>query len=223
MFWGRGVGKFSRYSTLILEYLFNWWDREINECLGFLDIMSAQWETAKHCHSALSLLSTNIRQSSHTNHTPGTRIRIPHSHDSASRDEHTTNATRNKKRRLDPSTHPVDPAPVSTTTQSRDNNNLETKPQHQHQDPISPPTLAPEPETYQNPTLPDLHLDYDLTLYDNDYNHNLPTIPDISSNPPSIGVGVGVGNFDLNMVGLLQDGDDGVFDFELFGSRFPSF
>jgi hypothetical protein len=36
--------------------------REIEECLIFLRGMSFQWETARHCHMTLSLLSTKIKQ-----------------------------------------------------------------------------------------------------------------------------------------------------------------
>lgn len=35
--------------------------REIEECLEFLRHMSLQWETARHCHMTLSLLSTKIK------------------------------------------------------------------------------------------------------------------------------------------------------------------
>lgn len=181
--------------------------------------MSAQWETAKHCHSALALLSTNIRQSAHT--------QISYPHDSASRDEHITTATRNKKRKIDHSAYPVNPTPTSTTQNH-------TNPEDNHHKPL--PDQAPFSSSIMNPstnphredsTLPDLRLDYeiDLTLSP-DYDHNLstiPNIPGISPSLPSFGVGGGVGNFDLDMVGLLQDVDNGVFDFELFGSRFPSF
>lgn len=37
-------------------------DREIHECSEFLNHMSHQWETARHCHMALTLLSTKIAQ-----------------------------------------------------------------------------------------------------------------------------------------------------------------
>ncbi|OOQ88254.1 putative fungal specific transcription factor [Penicillium brasilianum] len=36
--------------------------QEIEECLTFLRCMSSQWETARHCHMTLSLLSTKIKQ-----------------------------------------------------------------------------------------------------------------------------------------------------------------
>ncbi|KAL4891645.1 tartrate dehydrogenase [Aspergillus ambiguus] len=36
---------------------------EINKCLVILHAMSAQWDTAKHCHRALSLLAHHIHQS----------------------------------------------------------------------------------------------------------------------------------------------------------------
>ncbi|OJJ47741.1 hypothetical protein ASPZODRAFT_131300 [Penicilliopsis zonata CBS 506.65] len=36
--------------------------QEINECLKFLKVMSQQWETAKHCYSALSSLNNKIKQ-----------------------------------------------------------------------------------------------------------------------------------------------------------------
>lgn len=36
--------------------------REIEECSNLLRGMSAQWETARHCHMTLSMLSTKIKQ-----------------------------------------------------------------------------------------------------------------------------------------------------------------
>lgn len=36
--------------------------REINDCSEFLRLMSDQWETARQCNQALSLLSAKIRQ-----------------------------------------------------------------------------------------------------------------------------------------------------------------
>ena len=36
--------------------------REIEECSEFLRRMSTQWETARHCHLTLSLLSTKIKE-----------------------------------------------------------------------------------------------------------------------------------------------------------------
>lgn len=36
--------------------------REIEECSNLLRGMSAQWETARHCHMTLSILSTKIKQ-----------------------------------------------------------------------------------------------------------------------------------------------------------------
>lgn len=37
-------------------------DREIDACSEFLKQMSPQWQTAKHCHMALSLMSAKIKQ-----------------------------------------------------------------------------------------------------------------------------------------------------------------
>ncbi|KAE8353152.1 fungal-specific transcription factor [Aspergillus coremiiformis] len=48
-------------------------NREISKCLDFLQIMSTQWETAKNCHRALTLLSRNIQHAT-TPHQPSEPI-----------------------------------------------------------------------------------------------------------------------------------------------------
>ncbi|KAL2007780.1 hypothetical protein VTN00DRAFT_7762 [Thermoascus crustaceus] len=52
------------FACQLKQYLLSKGCREINECLEILRIMSGQWETAKHCHMALSVLLLNIRRQS---------------------------------------------------------------------------------------------------------------------------------------------------------------
>lgn len=97
--------------------------------MDYLHIMSTKWETAQHCHSALSVLSTNIR---HVMDTPSIE---PSNHtDSKNQNNNrneatdTATATRSKRRRLsfpyptNEEPHPLDhqshyPAAPSTQTQ----------------------------------------------------------------------------------------------------------
>jgi len=44
--------------------------REIDECSEFLRRMSSQWETARQCHHALSLLSSKIKKMSNEQQSP---------------------------------------------------------------------------------------------------------------------------------------------------------
>ncbi|GAQ11362.1 hypothetical protein ALT_8683 [Aspergillus lentulus] len=57
------AGLVLAFACQLEQYVWSKGSLEINDCLTFLRIMSAHWETAKHCHRALSLLAENIRQS----------------------------------------------------------------------------------------------------------------------------------------------------------------
>lgn len=195
-------------------------DREINECLEFLHIMSAQWETAKHCHSALSLLFSNIQQSAQESEGyqgPSHRAE----------EEPATSA--NKKRRLD--NNPAYP-------------NGEQEPMHpplipdpdpeerQEQPPINPDAQVSQPNQYITDSYDDPAA---IPVADNATANNILSEADnnrffffsdeTSSSPgqaPGPGLS-GVGNFDLNMVDLFQAPATSGSLFDLFGQQFPSF
>ncbi|KAE8374040.1 fungal-specific transcription factor [Aspergillus bertholletiae] len=52
------------FACQLRQYVLSKGLREISKCLDFLHLMSTQWETAKNCHRALTLLSRNIQHSS---------------------------------------------------------------------------------------------------------------------------------------------------------------
>ncbi|KAI9043327.1 transcription factor domain-containing protein [Aspergillus affinis] len=54
------AGLVLAFACQLRQYVLEKASREISECLDFLHLMSTQWETAKHCHRALSLLAHNI-------------------------------------------------------------------------------------------------------------------------------------------------------------------
>lgn len=77
--------------------------------MDYLHIMSTQWETARHCHSALSVLSTNIQ---HIMETPSSEPNHSDSRDSNRNEHH--HQPRSKRRRLS------FPRPVNEQTQTPD-------------------------------------------------------------------------------------------------------
>ncbi|GAB1204030.1 hypothetical protein APSETT445_002679 [Aspergillus pseudonomiae] len=52
------------FACQLRQYVLSKGLQEISKCLDFLQLMSPQWETAKNCHRALTLLSRNIQHSS---------------------------------------------------------------------------------------------------------------------------------------------------------------
>ena len=203
--------------------------REINECLEFLNLMSMQWETARHCHSALSLLSTNIRQSAQ--HTSTSAIKESHTTTESHYNENETeseeeNTTANEKRKPNPNPNPTTfptanheiqlaaPAPAPT----------ESSNSQEYENPAAPP--GPIQEHTINPPhdpIADTNPAYSQEM---DNNHHFLFFPDGSprSTDMGMGIGMGMGNFDLNMVDLLH-GSSADFDslFDMFGQQFPSF
>ncbi|KAF7597079.1 hypothetical protein BBP40_010553 [Aspergillus hancockii] len=57
-------GLIIAFACQLRQYVVSKGLHEITKCLDFLQIMSSQWETAKNCHRALTLLSQNIQHSS---------------------------------------------------------------------------------------------------------------------------------------------------------------
>ncbi|PKX89543.1 transcription factor domain-containing protein [Aspergillus novofumigatus IBT 16806] len=57
------AGLVLAFACQLEQYVWSKGSVEITDCLTFLRVMSADWDTAKHCHRALSLLAENIRQS----------------------------------------------------------------------------------------------------------------------------------------------------------------
>ncbi|KAK1149330.1 hypothetical protein N8T08_006552 [Aspergillus melleus] len=86
------AGLVLAFACQLRQYVLEKASREISECLDFLHLMSTQWETAKHCHRALSLLAHNIhhqftsppttstptRTLSLRRDLPGSQLRFPH-------------------------------------------------------------------------------------------------------------------------------------------------
>ena len=187
--------------------------------------MSTQWETARHCHSALSMLSINIRQSASTSAIKESHTAIEdHDNDNENEnEEETTNANKKRKPNPNPTAFPTAnheiqpadqaPAPVPELFNSQDYENRAPPPE-----PIQEPTIHPShhPIADTNPT-------YSQEL-DNNNNHHLLFFPDGSPRSTDTGMGMGMGNFDLNMVDLLH-GSSADFGslFDMFGQQFPSF
>ncbi|KAK9655655.1 hypothetical protein HCH54_000353 [Aspergillus fumigatus] len=66
------AGLVLAFACQLGQYVWSKGSLEINDCLAFLRIMSTHWDTAKHCHRALSLLAENIRHSFTSSQQPRT-------------------------------------------------------------------------------------------------------------------------------------------------------
>ncbi|GIK02297.1 hypothetical protein Aspvir_006346 [Aspergillus viridinutans] len=109
------AGLVLAFACQLRQYIWSKGSLEISDCLNFLRIMSAHWDTAKHCHRALSLLAENIRHS----FTSAQRPRSSDSKgiDSSSREE-PSSPNGSKRRRLS-SYDPSVPLPsVSASVES---------------------------------------------------------------------------------------------------------
>ncbi|KAI9931774.1 hypothetical protein ASPWEDRAFT_169385 [Aspergillus wentii DTO 134E9] len=188
------------FACQLKQYVLSKGSQELNECLRFLHIMSAQWEPARHCHKALTLLSSNIRQP-----TNDTTTETPQS---PSTQNH--NAARPRKRKLNANEplNPHDPFAVIPDTHIPPNTN-------NHEVPLdttilpTPTNLEPIISTYANTqqTSPSNSQDLENRLFlDGGFSGSTMT--------PA--------NLDLNMVDLLQGAN---FDtlFDMFGQQYPSF
>lgn len=186
-----------------------------------------QWETARHCHSALSLLSTNIRQSAQ--HTSTSAIKDSHTtfeyddHENENESENKEeNTTANKKRKPNPN-----PTTFPTANHEIQPALIESSNFQDYENPAPPP---PPPGPIQEPTINPPHDPIADTnpaySQEMDNNHHLLFFPDGSrrSTDMGMGMGMGMGNFDLSMVDMLH-GSSADFDslFDMFGQQFPSF
>ncbi|KAF7181688.1 hypothetical protein CNMCM7691_000985 [Aspergillus felis] len=106
------AGLVLAFACQLRQYIWSKGSLEITDCLTFLRIMSAHWDTAKHCHRALSLLAENIRHSF-------TSAQQPRSSDSkginSSSREEPSSPSASKRRRLS-SYDPSVPLPSATAS-----------------------------------------------------------------------------------------------------------
>lgn len=211
--------------------------------------MSTQWETASHCHSALSVLSANIQHSIH-NPASGLQTNVPPTleTDNTNSNNHNGedgNNPRPKKRRL--RTYPADdndnedtqtpPTTATTGNAFHIPNSIPSISTPQNQQPQYPASSAPASTSSAAQARPPPALDPFSTPDTIDHNHNhAPTrllyFPDAQyplSPYPASPRAPGVGNFDLNMGDLLAgspglDAGAGFDSFlDLFGGQFPGF
>lgn len=176
--------------------------------------MSPQWETAKHCHSALSLLFSNIRQSAQE----------PQGYRHRAEDEGSATNT-NKKRRLDNNPSYYADGQEQMRPSLVPNPNLE---EQQQQSTINPVSQSPEPNQELVNSYDPTSISADAATADNGFteadNNRLFYFSDGTTSNPGQGPGLsGVGNFDLNMVDLFQAPSNFDSLFDLFGQQYPSF
>ncbi|RAL00389.1 tartrate dehydrogenase [Aspergillus ibericus CBS 121593] len=72
------------FACQLRQYVLSKGIQEITKCLSILHTMSTQWETAKHCYRALSLLSRNMHESNSSEPTPHKRRKVDHPSSSSS-------------------------------------------------------------------------------------------------------------------------------------------
>lgn len=173
-------------------------NREIDSCSEFLDLMSSQWETAQHCHSALSFLATRVRQAgddstgstrSHAYALSNKREANPLDVSRGRRKEpmrfHDDTSSEGAARAIEEEPGQWGPA---LNTEFEGSRLQETMP---HTDAVSPHTMNFRGNTF----LADTRSSLDL---------NFPDVTSYFVNGP---------NFDLNMVDLLQEANfDSLFD-----------
>ncbi|BCR84190.1 transcription factor domain-containing protein [Aspergillus chevalieri] len=202
------------FACQLKQYVLSKGSQEINECLEFLYIMSPQWETARHCHSALSLLFSNIRQSAQE----------PQGYRHRAEDEGSATNT-NKKRRLDNNPSYYADGQEQMRPSLVPNPNLE---EQQQQSTINPVSQSPEPNQELVNSYDPTSISADAATADNGFteadNNRLFYFSDGTTSNPGQGPGLsGVGNFDLNMVDLFQAPSNFDSLFDLFGQQYPSF
>ncbi|RHZ59391.1 transcription factor domain-containing protein [Aspergillus thermomutatus] len=196
------AGLVLAFACQLRQYIWSKGSLEISDCLAFLRIMSTQWDTAKHCHRALSLLAENIRHSFTSAQQP--RISASNSNlDSSSREEPFSPSSIANKRRKIASYDPSVPLPSTESMAGQD------------------PLTAPESGNVQlelNTTTPNgTETDY-LGLTD------LRQVQDARPFPlnDSSATATALMDLDLNTVDLLQGAN---FDYllDMFGQQYPSF
>lgn len=175
-------------------------EREIDTCSEFLDLMSTQWETAKHCRSALSFLAVRIRQAG-KNSPESAR-----SHTYALSSEREVNSLDKEPMRFHDDTLPEGAGRPTEEQPGQWDPALDTAAGTRLQETI-PYTNAVSPHTMNfrgNTLLADTQSSLELSF------------PDVTSYFAS------GPNFDLNMVDLLQEANfDSLFD--MVGQQYPSF
>ncbi|KAF7619111.1 hypothetical protein AFLA_000747 [Aspergillus flavus NRRL3357] len=203
------------FACQLRQYVLSKGLREISKCLDFLHLMSPQWETAKNCHRALTLLSRNIQHSS----TVPTLHRPSEPPLSRTRPEDDNDFDTRKKRRLN--SHPV------TRTSRLGSSSFEmtldgtVHPSDNDED-TNDPGLGVQNMSYSN----------DIQVSNNPSElvqggTRLLLSPDTIQSPEdrlffSEGGSHSMMDFDLNMVDLLQGANfDNLFD--MFGQQYPSF
>ncbi|KAE8147854.1 fungal-specific transcription factor [Aspergillus avenaceus] len=172
---------------------------EISKCLDFLGIMFTQWETAKHCHRALVLLSQNIQHStphaSDWGHKSSNATSYPGHHESDQFDEGAR-----KRRKLGPGeTSQLGSAEVwNNGVSGYRNDHLES----------SSNVLSGDIDTQPFYGVSSGRLSSPVTGQDAEDRLFMPEGSTVE--------------FDLNMVDLLQGANfDNLFD--MFGQQYPSF
>ncbi|PYI04976.1 fungal-specific transcription factor [Aspergillus sclerotiicarbonarius CBS 121057] len=66
------------FACQLRQYVLSKGVQEITKCLSILHTMSTQWETAKHCYRALSLLSRNMHETNTSEPSPNKRRKVDH-------------------------------------------------------------------------------------------------------------------------------------------------
>lgn len=197
--------------------------REISECLEYLKVMSVQWETAKHCFMALSLLLTKIKQRENDAderedpHPYAVRYleRAPNSFDKSNKREKRKRKISDKLESDDTESNMNLSTPVPGST-AREKERLQpalaASPQaDSSRDEPSKQSLSAEPARSKDMIPAEVGI-------------SVETPSSLEMHFPSFASDnvTGESNFDLNMVDLLDGANfDSLFD--LIGQQYPSF
>jgi hypothetical protein len=194
--------------------------QEIDACLGFLNQMSVQWETARHCQLALSVLAAKIRQ-------------VQSHPDAAAKAHSYTLRRRGEAEALDP---------AERREQKRAKLNRRSSEPHSPRGASSDDALgrrnASQPDVSYPAVMAGFGNNTSMGLQagqDSAQRHSQPVNPNgeptLADMPSSLALDFqqteasqlqGGPNFDLNMVDLLQGANfDSLFD--IIGQQYPSF
>ncbi|KAH8700495.1 fungal-specific transcription factor domain-containing protein [Talaromyces proteolyticus] len=195
--------------------------QEIRECLEILQSMSKQWETAKHCHTALSFLLLNIQRMNQCQDTlaPFNFEEMASRQSESFRHE---NRGRSKRRKIDHSSHEASNATLYNENgiQNEHNTIFPTDTQSV--------SAAQEPYNSQGPSKPRQPLTtQNIIQQRQSATYESPHSIDLSQYSPLLmldgnragdlqwpGASTMTTNFDLNMTDLFQDStwDPSLFD-----------
>ncbi|KAJ6190773.1 hypothetical protein N7519_000794 [Penicillium mononematosum] len=180
--------------------------QEIEEFSGYLRLMSTQWETAKHCHMSLSVLTAKIQQSeSGSDPTANSQAYVRGSEGSPTLVESLA-AREENRRRLSRLSHSREEFDVSVEPSDLEHrNNTWVEAMHRGHDSTVVPSASMHPlQMNEQGILADTSSSQ-MDLQDMDATHL-----------------DGISNFDLNMVDLIEGAN---FDtlFDMIGQQFPSF